>query len=116
MTNRIDEFINKYTSSRPVVIEGEPEAQTVHLDVNQQHFTIATAEDGVHAMWYRKMLAKALITINQDLLTHVDKLEAIRDECDSFALDVLYSAGEMIETKRIRNKAEQIQQRIKDTQ
>ena len=51
-----------------------------------------------------------------DLLTHIDKLEAIRDECDSFALDVLYSAGEMIETKRIRNKAEQIQQRIKDTQ
>ena len=49
------------------------------------------------------------------LLTHIDKLEAIRDECDSFALDVLYSAGEMIETKRIRNKAEQIQQRIKES-
>lgn len=53
----------KYTMSKPVVIEDEPEARTVWLRVNQQSFCIAEVEDKEEADWLRDMLAKALRTI-----------------------------------------------------
>ena len=57
----------KYTSFKPIVCEGEPDAKSVYLDVGVQHFKVADAEDTNHAEWYRDMLAKALSKIVEEL-------------------------------------------------
>ena len=52
---------DEFTKRQPVVIQGEPEAQTVWLRVGVQSFCMdAPAENAEEADWRRAMLAKAL--------------------------------------------------------
>ena len=56
----------RYTKHQPVLIEGEPDAQTVWLRVGVQSFCVGEAENEEHAIWRRLMLAKALTKIERN--------------------------------------------------
>ena len=65
LTAREAELYSKHTEHRPVVVEDDPDAQTVWLKVGVQSFQINDyCESEEHAIWMRHMLARALANIS----------------------------------------------------
>jgi len=60
----VQELVDKYTTKKPIAIEGEPDAHTVRLTVGVQSFQINDyCENQEHADWLRTMLGKAIHSI-----------------------------------------------------